>query len=161
MSAAHIPADALEALRAAGGCEHTPEPQRGCDTCGRPPAPWAGAAKAVAAYDWRAELVGGQVLEKRDLLSISNLPLDQVLKLEVFTDSKRIPRVQLIVDPRRGERLFHFTRHALHLNVRTGRSEKISVPVFEVALDAERKRCMRLYLHPVEGPILATEDLHW
>ncbi len=144
--------DQLEAFKAAGGCEHTPNPYQACDTCGRPALP--GQALKSVAYDWQARTVDGLFFTKRDLVSISNLPLDKVCDLIVLTDDPRAPRVTLKVDPTLGQRLHMFTRHC----VSTGAKRSVSVPVFEIRYEGTEHR-LRLYLHPVRGPILSPLDL--
>lgn len=157
-----LPPQIVDALIAAGGCTHTPEPQKGCDTCGRPPAPWAKTAQ-VAAIDWSAEAVDGTVFDKKDLLSVSNIPPNTAARLHVITDNPRIPKVSIGCDPRKGERLHMFTRHSQHMQVSgQGGAQKLSVLVLEVTKpNAQPGDFVRLYLHPKIGPILSTEDLYF
>lgn len=155
-----IPPAVRDALIAAGGCTHTPDPTRGCDTCGRAPQPWS-LKKGTIAYDWTAELVDdGQVMRKADLLSVSNLPLDKVARITVSTDSLQYPKIQICVDPRKGERLFFFTRHFEMYTGDGQRKGRSSMPVFEVRYIDQPDRFVRLYLHPLQGPVLSTEDLY-
>lgn len=147
------------ALIAAGGCEHTPEPHKGCDTCGRPPTALA-RRKQVIAYDWRATTVDGAVFDKKDVLSVANLPLDRVAKLEVQTDDITIPVVKVSCKPQEGERLYLFTRHCAHVGAGAVETERVSVTVLEIRKQ-DSTSFVRLYLHPTQGPILSTEDLYF
>lgn len=151
----HDPA-VKDALIAAGGCDHTPDPTHACDTCARPAASWA-KPQIVTAYQWSAVTIDGEIIDKRDVLSMSNLPLDRVHRLMVRTDDPRLPVIKVGVDPRKGERLFMFTRHSVKLN---SGGVKIAVPVIEVKREQDEDFRVRLYLHP-DGPILSTEDLYF
>lgn len=144
----------LEALKAAGGCEHTPDPYQVCDTCRRPVLP--GRALRVTAYDWEAKTVDGLILTKRDFQSVANLPLDRVTDLVVLTDDPRTPRISLRVDPAQGQRVYLFTRHC----VSTGERRSLSIPVFEIRYEGT-SHVLRLYLHPERGPILSPLDLYF
>lgn len=148
----------LEAVKVLGGCAHTPNPFQACDTCGRPAI--AGKHDKTVAYNFMAETVDGTVITKKDVLSVSNLPLDRVAKLVVMTDDPRTPRVSLVVDPGKGERLYQFSRHAVRAGAGGGARSAITVAVLEVRfLDSDR--FVRLYLHPYQGPILSTQDLYF
>lgn len=147
-----------DALIAAGGCAHTPNPFQACDTCARPPI--AGNHGAVVAYGFVAETVDGGVLVKADHPSVSHLPLDVVRRLVVLTDDPRIPRVTLDVDPDKGERLFRFRRNISRVAAGTGVAQgSLVVEVLEIR-NADGW-AMRLYLHPFQGPILSTRDLYF
>lgn len=163
-----------EALIAAGGCPHTPNPFVMCDTCGRPSI--ASTHASVIGYSFVAETVDGGVivntpsdaqevkLDGRSATeraaSVSHLPLDAVRRLIVLTNNPRIPRVTIDVDPEKGERLFRFSRVAKKVSIGDGRSVgDIRVECLEVA-NAEGFK-VRLYLHPTLGPILSTKDLYF
>lgn len=153
-----------DALIAAGGCTHTPEPQQACSTCGRPPASWAKkiAIEGSVPYEFRATLLNGNIIDRCDVLSTANVPLDEVTKIEVTTSDRRVPSMAITVDPRKGERLRMFTKRVMKMNVRSGDVVRnLSIPVFEVILNPEQPdRFVRLYLHP-DRPILSTEDLNF
>ncbi len=154
-----LTAGQLDALIAAGGCLHTPDPFKACDTCSRTAI--SAPTKAVTGYDFRAETVDGQVFDKRDVLSVMNLPLDRVCLLRVKTDDLRYPQVTIGCDPRKGERLLLFTRHAVQMAVNGGQAQgRVSVLVVEVRR-LHDDSFTRLYLHPERGPILTTEDLYF
>ncbi len=148
----------LEAAKVLGGCEHTPNPFQACDTCGRQPI--AGRHDKTVAYNFMAETVDGAVFVKKDVLSVSNLPLDRISKLTVLTDDPRNPRVTLVVDPRNDERLFQFSRHAVRTGAPGPAKSSLTVTVFEI-LFLNSDRFVRLYLHPLQGPILSTQDLYF
>lgn len=159
MEAAMTP-EVRDALIAAGGCQHTPEPHRACDTCGRPPTEWAN-KKGNVAFGWQATLDDGSVVDKRDVLSVANLPLDRVCNITVKTDSLQFPEITITVDPSKGERLWHFTRHFESFSNDGERKGHATMLVFEVRYDLDNpKRWVRLYLHPHKGPILSTQDLY-
>lgn len=148
-----------QALLAAGGCVHTLNPFQACDTCQRPPI--GGRHDKVIAYGFVAETMDGTIITKSDRPSVSHLPLETVRKLVVFTDNPRIPRITLVVEPDRGERLFRFQRHALRIGLHAGQDgSSTTVEVLEVR-HLDTGRALRLYLHPVEGPILSTQDLYF
>lgn len=163
---------AKAALIAAGGCVHTPEPHKGCDTCGRPPVEWA-SNLGVAHHDFQARDVDGRIYTKQDVLSVANLPLDRVARLTVATDDPQVPHVRVGVNPTIGERLFMFTRHLITTPVRAmfgGNGDralaeagtKTSILVLEVRNDPDDpSRFVRLYLHPTMGLILSTEDINF
>lgn len=154
-----LTAGQVDALIAAGGCLHTVDPFKACDTCGR--AAVAAPSRAVTGFDFRAETVDGQVFDKRDVLSVMNLPLDKVCRIRVKTDDLRFPKITLGCDPRKGERLRVFTRHAVRSSVNGGSAtERISVLIIEVWRPIDDS-FVRLYLHPQQGPILTTEDLYF
>lgn len=148
----------MEGLIAAGGCWHTPDPFKACDTCGREAIP--GKVSGAVAYDFLAETVDGNTFEKRDILSVKNLPLDRVCRLRIKTDDPRYPMVTIGCDPRKGERLMMFTRHAVRLATRGPADGRLSVLVVEVRR-LQDDSFTRLYLHPTQGPILTTEDLYF
>lgn len=153
-----------DALVAAGGCDHTPEPQQACSTCGRPPASWVkkNTLEGSVPYEFSATLLDGTVIDRRDVLSTANLPLDEVARIEVVTSDKRFPLMAITVDPRKGERLRMFTKRVMKVNAKSlSVVRNLSIPVFEVILDpSEPTRFVRLYLHP-DRPILSTEDLNF
>lgn len=149
---------AREALIAAGGCAHTPNPFKGCDTCSRPPirVPTEGAT----AYGFVAEMADGTVIAKADAPSVDHLPLEAVRGLVVLTDDPRIPRITLDVDPEKGERLYRFARRASRIAAGAGGiASSLTVQVLEVRL--ANGQAVRLYLHPTQGPILSTRDLYF
>ncbi len=147
-----------DALIAAGGCAHTPNPFMACDTCQRPA--MGGAHAATVAYGFVAETMDGTIIPKADSPSVEHLPLPVVRRLIVITDDPRIPRVTLQVNPDKGERLFRFRRTALKTT--TGADKMTGSMVIEV-LEVRNGDgwAVRLYLHPVQGPILSTEDLYF
>lgn len=147
-----------DALIAAGGCLHTPNPFWACDTCQRPPI--GGTQGAVVAYGFVAETLDGTLIPQADAPSVSHLPLDIVRKLVVLTADPRVPRVTLVVDPDKGERLFRFRRNLRRTSAQTGAAvAELSVEVLEVR-NADGW-AVRLYLHPFQGPILSTQDLYF
>jgi len=151
-------ADQRDALIAAGGCAHTPNPFIACDTCSRPPI--TGAHGSVVAYGFVAETMDGGVISKADAPSVTHLPLDVVRRLVVLTDDPRIPRVTLEVDPDKGERLFRFRRNIKRMSAGSGALQaSLVVEVLEVR-NADGW-AVRLYLHPFQGPILSTRDLYF
>ncbi len=148
-----------EALIAAGGCGHVPNPFVACGACPRPAIAGAPNADPVA-YGFVAETIDGTVIPQSDAPSVSHLPLDVVRKLVVLTTDPRVPRVTLVVDPEKGERLFRFRRVAKR--VRSSTMQMIGstvVDVFEVR-NADGW-ALRLYLHPIDGPILSTQDIYF
>jgi hypothetical protein len=155
-----MPAPAqLDALVAAGGCVHTPNPFSACDTCGRTSIVGANHG-AVVSYGFVAETMDGTVLTKADHPSVTHLPLDVVKRLVVLTDDPRVPRVTLDVDPDKGERLFRFRRNCSRVAVGSGKHQgSLVVEVLEVR-NADGW-AVRLYLHPFQGPILSTRDLYF
>jgi hypothetical protein len=147
-----------DALIAAGGCKHTPNPFIVCDVCGRPPI--TGTHGAVVSYGFVAETMDGTVLAKADHPSIEHLPLDVVRRLVVLTDDPRVPRVTLDVDPDKGERLFRFRRNIRRVAAGSGAQvAALAVEVLEVRNGDGWG--VRLYLHPFQGPILSTRDLYF
>lgn len=148
-----------DALIAAGGCPHMPNPFTGCDTCGRPPI--GGNFGAVVAYGFVAETVDGGIIAKADAPSVDHLPLAAVSRLIVLTDDPRVPRVVLQVDPTKGERLYRFRRNIQRTNAGGAPviQAQLSVEVLEVR-NADGW-AVRLYLHPFQGPILSTQDLYF
>lgn len=157
-----------DALIAAGGCVHTPNPFVCCDTCDRPPI--TGPHGSIIAYGFAAETMDGTVLAKADHPSVSHLPLDVVRRLVVLTNDPRNPRITLDVDPDKGERLFRFSRKIRRIAARGavdangsvakgGPAESLDVEVLEVRNGDGF--AVRLYLHPFQGPILSTRDLYF
>lgn len=147
-----------DALIAAGGCAHTPNPFAKCDTCQRPSI--GGMHGAVVSYGFVAETIDGGLITKADSPSVTNLPLDKVKRLIVLTDDPRVPRVTLEVDPDKGERLFRFRRNIQRTAAGSGLMQgSLAVEVLEVR-NAEGW-AVRLYLHPFQGPILSTKDLYF
>lgn len=146
----------LEALKAAGGCDHTPNPFNACDTCGRKAAKGAHVKRTVA-YDWEARSVDGTLFAKKEWGSISNIPRDAICELVVATDNPRIPKVKVRIDPRKGELLNMFTRHCFNAGPNP---RSLSIPIFEIQYEGTDHK-VRLYLHPIQGPILSTEDLYF
>lgn len=162
----HLPPNVAAGLIEAGGCSHTPEPWRACSTCGRPIPPWALATdQRIEILDWRAMLIDGQSMEKRDVLSIDNVPKDRLTDLKLSTTSPRAPVVQLVVDPREGEQAHMFTRRMMRVGMRAGGTATstpsgthVSVVVLEVTPRRDGK--VRLYVHP-DRLILSTQDLYF
>jgi|HubBroStandDraft_6_1064221.scaffolds.fasta_scaffold360637_2 hypothetical protein len=150
-----------DALIAAGGCVHTPNPFKGCDTCARPPI--GGNFGATTAYGFVAELMNGDTIVRADAPSVDHLPLDVVRRLIVVTDDPRIPRVVLQVDPDKGERLFRFSRHIKRVASGDGPNgaAKASLKVEVIEVRYDDGKAVRLYLHPFQGPILSTQDLYF
>ncbi len=148
-----------DALVAAGGCTHTLDPFVACDTCGRPAIP--GRAEGVVAYNFQAITIDGRVLDKRDVISFKNLPLDRVCQVKVLTDDPHIPTVTVNCDPRKGERLYMFTRHAVRTSMGGMPTSKTSVVVLEIRQQEDVDHFVRLYMHPQRGPILSTQDLYF
>ena len=148
----------LEALKTAGGCDHTPDPFRACDVCGRPAIP--GRPSGFVAYNFQAVTIDGDILDKKDVISFLNLPLDRVCRVQVMTDSPQIPTIRLGCDPTKDERLLVFTRHTIRLGVGGVPGGKLSIVVLEVRRLRDGS-FTRLYLHPDMGPILTTEDLYF
>lgn len=150
-----------EALIAAGGCVHTPNPFSACDTCSRPA--MGGSASAVVAYGFVAQTVDGGIITQADSPSVSHLPLDVVRRLIVVTDDPRIPRVTLEVDPDKGERLFRFRRVAHRMASSNGQAIQHTGQLVVEVLEVRNADgwAVRLYLHPLQGPILSTKDLYF
>lgn len=156
-----------EALIAAGGCEHMPNPFLPCDACQRPV---VAADHGVVTTGFVAETMDGTVLVKADHPSVDCLPLEVVRRLVVLTSDPRIPRITLTCNPDKGERLYRFARQIRRLPAAgvvgtnggaAGRpSLSMRVEVVEVRGPDETWR-VRLYLHPFQGPILSTEDLYF
>lgn len=162
----YLPENVKAALITAGGCAHTFEPWKGCDTCGRPPAQWTRRQGAqVVDLAWQAVTIDGQTFEKKEVLSIDNIPKDQrdkVQKLSIVTDDPRYPMVHMTVDPRKA-RVHTFKRHSQKMSMGTGAlGSKMTVLVLEIQTDpGDASKFVRLYLHPVQGPILSTEDSYF
>jgi hypothetical protein len=149
-----------DALLAAGGCVHTINPYLPCDTCNRPVMGGLPADGAVVAYGFVAQTLDGQTITKADAPSVDHLPLEQVKSLIVLTSDPRTPRVTLVVDPKKGERVYRFRRNCARVAAGTGNVQgKLAVEVLEVR-NAEGF-ALRLYLHPFQGPILSTQDLYF
>lgn len=146
----------------AGGCVHTPSPFDACDTCERPPITVP--SEKVVAYSFVAQTMDGMVITKTDNPSVESLPLEVVKTLIVTTSDPRIPRITLVVDPDKGERLFRFSRHMNRMGAvgspTVGITARLTVEVLEVRF-LEDNRFLRLYLHPLQGPILSTRDIYF
>lgn len=148
--------DQMEAFKALGGCEHTPDPFSACDTCGRKAS--LVRRDGVVSYDFEAEAVDGTRFYKKDIQSFANLPKDVIKKLTVLTDDKHNQRVTLLIDPTKGETLKRFSRQIRRVSIQTGdHVQALTVEVLEVGFGDGR--WTRLYLHPLLGPILSTQDL--
>jgi hypothetical protein len=148
--------DQVEAFKALGGCEHTPDPFAACDTCGRPKS--LVKHDKVVAYDFEAETVDGTRILKRDVGSFDNLPKEALRRLTVMTDDKHAQRVTLMIDPEKGQTLRRFSRQIRRVSSQSGRHiSATTVEVLEVGFDDDK--WTRLYLHPLLGPILSTLDL--
>ena len=65
-----------QSLIMAGGCEHTPDPFKGCDTCSRPPITVP--EERVVAYSFIAQTMDGTTIVKADSPSVEDLPLEVV-----------------------------------------------------------------------------------
>ena len=151
-----------EALIAAGGCVHTPNPFMACDTCGR--TKLGGLAGATVAYSFVAETVDGGLIHKADSPSVDHLPLDKVKTLVVLCDDPRIPRVTITVDPDQGDRCYRFRRTAMRLAARgtdANTPPKGSLIVEVLEIRRHDGSAVRLYLHPTRCPILSTQDLYF
>lgn len=152
----------VEVMLAAGGCRHTLNPFLGCDTCGRPPV--GGRIDRVTALGFIAETIDGTLITEADAPSVKHLPLDVVRRLIVLTDNPRIPYCTIIVDPDKGERLFRFARSCTKMKAdREGKLQPVgslTVEVLEVRF-LDTGHALRLYLHPLQGPILSTQDLYF
>lgn len=98
----------------------------------------------------------GRVLTDADFPSVSKLPLEQVVELEVQSDEEAAP-VVLRVDVANGERVHYFVRHSMCIG--NPDLPKLSVPVYEIRKD-ESTLC-RLYWHPQKGPLLTSQDLYF
>ncbi len=153
----------LDALKAAGGCDHTPDPFIPCIVCRRPSL----ASERVTAGEiiaWQATTIDGGIISSTDRQSIDNIPFEVVEQLVVLTSDPRMPRVTLKLQPEKGERVRRFSRqiHRMHSTGEGGKLKpgmKMTVEVFEIA-NANNERT-RLYIHPIEGPFLSTKDLYW
>lgn len=112
-------------------------------------------------FDWTATTYEGRVLRRADLGTVEHLSMDRVRRMEVRTGDARMPVVVLGVRPERGERLRVFARRCVRLGARgNGRgAQQEHMLVFEVTLEPGSDRFVRLYLHPVRGAVLSTEDL--
>lgn len=153
-----LPTGVKDALIAAGGCAHTPEPQRSCNVCGRGPAEWSKglAMRGSIPHDWRATLLDGTTRDRADVIAFNNLPVDEVARFEAMTGNPQMPMVRVVVDPRKGERLKMFTRRGAQIHPAKGMISNTAMPVFEVVPDPTKPgQFVRLYLHP-DGPILST-----
>lgn len=161
----------VAALIFLGGCKHTPEPWKGCDTCGRPRVQWT-KQQAVQIVDthWQADTVDGQTFDKRELLSLDNIPAaarEKIVQLSVATDDPRVPVVTLRVDPKHAGYVRMFKRRAARFGA-NGQHQGLDliVLVFEIQSleEADRTKPVhfaRLYLHPLQGPIFSNSDIYF
>lgn len=102
-----------------------------------------------------ALLADGRLLTEADFLSVSLLPLAEVVEITIQADG-HLP-VCLHADVAKGERVHYFVRHSMPMG--NSALAKISVPVYEIRRD-EKTLC-RLYWHPEKGPLLTTQDLYF
>lgn len=156
MIAGELTPDQVEAFKALGGCEHNPDPFSACDTCGRK----ASLVRhdKVVAYNFEAEAIDGTKFYKKDVGSFDNLPKESIKRLTVMTDDKNNQRVSLLIDPTKGETIRRFSRQIRRVNVNTGHHlQALTVEVLEVGFPDGK--WTRLYLHPLLGPILSTQDI--
>jgi len=150
--------DQIEAFKALGGCEHTPDPFAACDTCGRPRS--LVKHDRVVAYDFEAETVDGTKFHKREVGSFDNLPKEAIKRLTVMTDDPHNQRVTLMIDPTKGQTLRRFSLQMRRVVTQTGQPvSATTVEVLEVGFDDGK--WTRLYLHPLLGPILTTLELYF
>lgn len=166
MDPLHIPEGVKAGLIAAGGCTHEPRPWVTCDVCSRPIPYWAlSAQNMILAPDWQGRTVDNVAIEKRDVLSMDNVPRDKLASLNVMTTSPRAPVIRAVVDPRKDERLFMFTRHFLKMGMEAGvdgKPKKVPSRMSCVMLEVRQENARPVYLivHP-QALILSTEDLYF
>lgn len=150
--------DQVEAFKALGGCEHTPDPFSACDTCGRKRS--LVKHDKVVAYDFEAESVDGTRFYKKDVGSFDNLPKEALKRLTIMTDDPNNQRVTLMIDPEKGQTLRRFSRQIRRVTTSSGNHvAALTIEVLEVGFD--NGQWTRLYLHPLLGPILSTLDLNF
>ena len=58
-----------------------------------------GRPSGFVAYNFQAVTIDGDILDKKDVISFLNLPLDRVCRVQVMTDSPQIPTIRLGCDP--------------------------------------------------------------
>jgi hypothetical protein len=113
---------------------------------------------------FRAHLLDNRVLSELEAPSVINLPMDQVVCLEVFAYAHNVsaPPMRICADPNKGERIYRFSRPHIKLAI-SGEADGPNVVVEVCGLkrikeDGTEEIMSRLYWHPRLGLILSGSE---
>lgn len=101
---------------------------------------------------------GEAIVQGEHFPSVDQLP-NNVDYLKLLSDDGIQVLGHIRVKTEEGERLHAFVRQHVRLSPQMHEEGRLSVPVFEVRKGVDVR--VRLYLHPIEGPILSTQDLYF